>query len=115
MKKALKLLVIFSVFFVLSSFVSGVKLLSYNITGKVYFEDIPYPHTRGLLPGANVVVYKMNTPILGSVSNVNGEYSLTVPDNATSIRFIYLGCDTVVVPLSGSSNRTIDATIYFPE
>lgn len=52
------------------------------------------------LPGVSVVV-KGTT--VGTVTDFNGDYVLTVPDNATTLVFSFVGMETVEIPIS---NRT---------
>ena len=57
------------------------------------------------LPGVNVVVKNSST---GTVTNMDGNYSLSVPENATLV-FSFIGYITQEVPVNGRS--TIDVNI----
>lgn len=52
------------------------------------------------LPGVNVVVQGTTT---GTVTDVNGDYSLTVPDQGGALVFTFVGMETQEVPISGRS------------
>ena len=66
-----------------------------TITGKVTDQDTG----EGII-GANVVV--QNTTV-GTVTDFDGSYSLTVPESATMLVFSYTGYNTVEVPLTSES------------
>lgn len=59
------------------------------------------------LPGVNITVPE-NTSV-GTSTDENGEYSLTVPDDAESLAFSFIGYERLVVPIEGRS--TIDVTL----
>ena len=48
------------------------------------------------LPGANVVVSEST---IGTITNMNGQYSISIPSNATSLHFSYIGYTDQVVPI----------------
>ncbi|TVR14578.1 MAG: SusC/RagA family TonB-linked outer membrane protein [Balneolaceae bacterium] len=60
-----------------------------TITGTVTFAEDDSP-----LPGANVVV--MDTQI-GTVTDVDGNYSLTIPEDTEQLQFSYVGMQTQLV------------------
>ncbi|SFD69052.1 SusC/RagA family TonB-linked outer membrane protein [Thermophagus xiamenensis] len=85
------------VFFALTLFLS-VSFVSLSqeirVTGKV-------TDTNGEpLPGVNIVVQGTTT---GTITNINGEYSLSVPEDA-SLRFNFVGFEPIVVPVE---NRNV--------
>jgi hypothetical protein len=50
------------------------------------------------LPGVSV---KLRGSTLGTVTNVNGKYSLTMPDGNGTLEFGFLGFTTQEVPVKG--------------
>lgn len=60
----------------------------------------------GALPGVNVVVQGTTT---GTVTDFDGNYSINVPEGATTLVFSYIGYTTQQVPISGRS--TINVTM----
>ena len=65
------------------------------ITGTVSSADDQTP-----LPGVNVFVPNSN---IGSITDVNGKYSVKVPSGTNSLEFSFIGMKTVTIPL-GASN-----------
>jgi TonB-linked SusC/RagA family outer membrane protein len=61
---------------------------------------------EGAIPGVTVTV-KGTT--LGAITDVNGKYSLTVPANATSLLFSYIGMKSQEIAIEGRT--TIDAVL----
>ncbi|TRX58418.1 TonB-dependent receptor [Fulvivirga sp. M361] len=63
------------------------------------------------LPGASVIVKGTS---IGTVSDLNGSYTLEVPDDATTLIFSYVGYLTEEVPIAGKSvidhQLTLDIT-----
>jgi TonB-linked SusC/RagA family outer membrane protein len=94
MKKLFLLIVLFV-------FVSGYTLLAQTIviTGTV----TSAVEGEGPIPGVTVVV-KGTT--VGAITDVNGEYSITVPTTATTLVFTYIGMKSQEVQISG---RTVIA------
>lgn len=70
-----------------------------NVTGKV-------SDASGPVPGANVVVKGTS---VGSVTDFDGNYSITVPQGATTLVFSFIGLTTQEVAIGGRS--TIDITM----
>lgn len=70
-----------------------------NITGKVTDGESGEP-----LPGVNVLV--KNTTI-GTVTDVNGNYSLNVPDEAATLVFSSVGYNTKEVQIAGRSTINV--------
>ena len=56
------------------------------------------------IPGVNIVV-KGTT--IGSSTNINGDYSLNVPDKEATLVFSFIGYVTKEVPIAGKSNLNI--------
>lgn len=72
-----------------------------TISGTVVAED-------GLpLPGVNIFV--VGTEDVGTSTNIDGEYQLTVPEGYTELRFSFIGYQTVVLPIDG--REVIDLTM----
>lgn len=60
---------------------------------------------RGLpLPGVTIVVTGTTT---GTVTNTDGEFSLTVPAQANSLQFSFVGMTTQEIPLDGRTTITV--------
>jgi TonB-linked SusC/RagA family outer membrane protein len=97
MKKLFLLIVLFV-------FVSGFTLLAQTITitGTVNSAVAG----EGPIPGVTVVA-KGTT--IGSVTDVNGKYSITVPTNVTTLVFTYIGMKPQEVLIEG--RKVIDATL----
>ncbi len=74
-----------------------------NISGKVKDE------TGEPIPGANVVV--KNTTI-GTITDANGEFSLQIPDDATTLVFSYVGMNEEEVEIG---NRTFIEISMIPD
>lgn len=84
------------VFFMLSVMLVGTAFAqSKTVTGTVTASDDGSP-----LPGVTVVVSGTNE---GTQTDLNGKYSLTVPSNATSLTFSYIGFESQSVVVG---NRT---------
>lgn len=70
-----------------------------TVTGIVTADD-------GLpLPGVNVVV--VGTDDLGTVTNIDGEYQINVPDGFNELRFTYIGYQTIVVAIDGRNEINV--------
>src|SRR5690242_18435068 len=74
---------------------SGVVAQDRNVTGKVTSAEDGSP-----LPGVNVVI---KGSAIGTVTDVNGAYSLSVPPEATLV-FSFIGLTSVEIPVG---ERTI--------
>jgi iron complex outermembrane receptor protein len=81
---------------------AGVAVAQNTVTGKV----TGYEDKHGL-PGVSVVV-KNSTPIIGTSTDINGNYSISVPDNATLV-FSYTGMAQQEYSVAGKS--TIDVVM----
>ncbi len=91
MKKIITLLVTFA-FMGISALYAQTKIITGTVTSGVQGE--------GALPGVAVSV-KGTT--VGTFTDVNGKYSLAVPQNATTIVFSYVGMKTQEIPIEGRS------------
>ena len=91
MKKLFLLIVLFV-------FVSGLSLMAQTrvIKGTV----TSAVEGEGLIPGVTVMV-KGTT--IGALTDVDGKYSITVPTDATTLIFSYIGMKSIEVPIEGRS------------
>src|SRR5690554_2318083 len=69
------------------------KLTSNSVRGKV-FDNNGQP-----LPGANVVV---EGTTIGTVTDLDGNYSITIPNNSSQLTFSFIGYDSKTLPISNS-------------
>lgn len=60
------------------------------------------------LPGVNVMV---TGTTIGTITNAAGDFSLDVPDNATTLTFSYIGYLTQEVTLNGSDQLDVQLTV----
>src|SRR5450759_3186516 len=92
---------------VLLVFVSGYTLFAQAvvITGKVASSV----EGEGIIPGVTVVI-KGTT--IGTITDVNGKYSLTAPVNAKTLVFSYIGMKTQEVDIAG---RTVIDYVMQPD
>jgi TonB-dependent SusC/RagA subfamily outer membrane receptor len=97
MKKLFLLIVLF-VFVSVSALMAQTKLISGTITSSVEGE--------GVIPGASVVV-KGTT--IGATTDINGKYSFSAPQNATTLVISFIGMKTQEVDIAGRS--TIDVSL----
>jgi len=91
MKKLFLLIVLF-VFVGVSTLMAQTKSISGTVTSSVEGE--------GAIPGVTVQV-KGTT--VGANTDANGKYSITVPDNATTLVFSYIGMKKAEVEINGRS------------
>ena len=89
-----KVVILLSCFFLLG--LIGVYGQTRTITGKVVSSDDNTP-----IPGVSVSV-KGTT--LGTVTNMDGNYTLSVPQTATSLMYSFVGYRTIEVAIEGRSN-----------
>ncbi|MCG6189059.1 SusC/RagA family TonB-linked outer membrane protein [Maribellus maritimus] len=89
-----KLLTLLMVIFV----TIGSAMAQKEISGTVTSEGVP-------LPGVTVFV-KGST--IGSVTDADGNYNLSVPDNATTLVFSFIGMKTQEVEIGNQSNIGVD-------
>lgn len=69
------------------------KLTANSVRGKV-FDSNGQP-----LPGANVVV---EGTTIGTVTDFDGNYSITIPNNSSQLTFSFIGFDSRTLPISNS-------------
>lgn len=62
--------------------------------------------TGGTLPGVNVLIKGTSQ---GTATDMNGKYSLTVPDAQDTLIFSYIGYESKVVPINGQ--QSIDVSL----
>jgi TonB-linked SusC/RagA family outer membrane protein len=72
----------------------------YEVTGKVTSAE-----DGAVLPGVSVVVQGTT---IGTVTNFDGEYAITVPQRATSLMFSFVGMRTTEVALDGSTTINVE-------
>jgi len=65
-----------------------------TVSGEVIAADDGLP-----LPGVNILV--VGTDDVGTVTNIDGEYQLTVPEGYNELRFSFIGYRPVVIPIDG--------------
>ncbi|MGD0341336.1 MAG: SusC/RagA family TonB-linked outer membrane protein [Bacteroidales bacterium] len=90
----MKQLSLMIVLFVLSisSLIAQTKVVSGRVTSSVQGE--------GVIPGVTVTVKGTN---LGALTDVNGRFSITAPQNASTIVFSYIGMKTQEIDIAGRS------------
>lgn len=91
-------------FFLLLLAVAGMQLVyaqGLQVTGKVTNAADGQP-----IPGVSIVV---RGTTIGTITDVDGTYKLTVPSNAVSLMFSFVGMKTVEVPIEGRT--TIDVAM----
>ncbi len=76
--------------------VNLVQAQGMKITGTVTSAEDGSP-----IPGVNVVVNE--NPTIGTTTNIDGQYTLTVPSDATALRFGFVGMKDVVEQINGRS------------
>ena len=54
--------------------------------------------------GGNVLVKGLNK---GTMTNIDGKYTIDVPDSATTLVISYIGYKKVIIPVNGKTNFTI--------
>ncbi len=80
---------------------SGIELQQLSVSGTVTDASTAAP-----MPGVNVVVKGTN---IGTLTDINGKYSITVPDQNAVLAFSFIGYITMEQPVSGKT--TIDVAI----
>lgn len=86
--------------------------LGYNTLPPVYGKEITrvqghvYDRSRNPLVGVNV---RIEGTTIGTVTDYNGRYSITIPSGASNLVFTYVGYTSKIVPISGSQ---IDVILY---
>lgn len=84
-----------------SRLISPVKIYEKEISGTVIDGETNTP-----LPGVNILAKGTN---VGTVTDIDGEYRLTVPDNVTTLVFSSIGYTTQEVAIEG--NNIIDVNL----
>jgi hypothetical protein len=69
------------------------KLASNSVRGKVM------DSSGGPLPGGNVVV---EGTTIGTVTDMEGNYSITIPNGSSQLTYSYIGFDSQTLPVSGA-------------
>ena len=69
------------------------KLTTNSVRGKVMGTN------REPLPGANVVV---EGTTIGAVADMEGNYSITIPNNSSQLTFSYIGYNSRTLPITGA-------------
>ncbi|CAN5361025.1 hypothetical protein BH23BAC1_BH23BAC1_45060 [soil metagenome] len=86
----------------------GYLILFFSIHDKALAQQSPVSgivtSDDGPLPGANVVVKGTTT---GTISDVNGNFSLNVPSLEDVLIFSYIGMVSQEVPINGRTNINI--------
>ena len=72
----------------------GVAIAQKTVTGVVTDE------TKSPLPGVSIVVKGTN---VGTVSDVDGKFSLSVPESAKTLMFSFIGMKVQELPIEGES------------
>jgi iron complex outermembrane recepter protein len=93
-----------NLFFVLLSFLSFTSLAQVVVSGKVVDADIQQP-----LPGANVIVKgKVDK---GTVSDVNGKFSIRMDANAEALEVSFVGYEPVKIKLGATTQNLVISLI----
>ncbi len=69
------------------------KTFSNTVNGRV-FDNTGQP-----LPGASVIV---DGTTIGTITDMDGNYSITIPNNSSSLKYSFIGFNTQTLPVSGS-------------
>lgn len=67
------------------------KLIQNSVRGRVI------DNTGNPLPGANVMV---EGTTIGTITDMNGNYSITVPDNSNQLNFSFIGFNSQILPIT---------------
>jgi hypothetical protein len=93
--------------------------LNYNVLPPSYSNQVSrvsgkvMDNFQNSIPGANVVVQGTT---IGAVTDISGNYSLTIPANASNIIYSFIGYQTKTLPISGSTmNVSLDEDIRILE
>lgn len=96
-----------TLFFTMLLFLGGIALNAQTrqITGTVTSAEDGEP-----IPGVSIVV---EGTTLGTVSNMDGEYSLEVPEDAQTLIFSFVGMKVIEVPIEGTTvNVSMESEFY---
>ncbi|MCY1722067.1 TonB-dependent receptor [Prolixibacteraceae bacterium Z1-6] len=87
-------------------FLAGIVLGQVTITGTVYDED------GVTIPGVNVMIPGTMT---GTITDFDGNYTLSVPEGTERLQFSYVGYKTVTLPLDGKTTLNVTLEEDFAE
>ena len=76
-----------------------------NQQGKVTYKGVVIDDTDMPLPGVSVT-YK-HAKGSGAITNIDGEFQITVPDNVHELTFSYVGMKTQTIRVSGNKKITV--------
>lgn len=62
------------------------------------------------LPGVNIIAESDDDKVGGTITDINGEYTINVPSNATKLVFIFIGKKTVTEIIGGRNNIDVGMT-----
>ena len=74
-----------------------------KVTGKTTYKGVVIDDTDMPLPGVNIT-YR-NAKGAGAITDVNGEFTITVPDNVHNLIFSYVGMINQTVRVAGTSGK----------
>ena len=74
-----------------------------KVTGKTTYKGVVIDDTDIPLPGVNIT-YR-NAKGAGAITDVNGEFTITVPDNVHNLIFSYVGMMNQTVRVAGTSGK----------
>ncbi len=80
-------------------FISGISYAQHTVKGVVYEAG-----NKSTLPGVNVV---QEGTVVGTITDSNGNYSLTVDDENATLVFSFIGFKTQKVPIKGRSEINV--------
>jgi hypothetical protein len=84
--------------------------LNYNILPPTYLRQvnrvsgIVFDSNHDPMPGVTVMV---NGTTIGTVTDISGNYSLTVPSNATNLSYSFIGFKQKTLPISGQTMNVV--------
>jgi TonB-linked SusC/RagA family outer membrane protein len=94
--------ILFMILLLVAGFWQQARAQDRTVTGKVLDKA-----TNQGLPGVTVIV--KNRPTVGTSTNIDGVYSLSVPANATTLVYSFVGYASQEIALTGAS--TVDVTL----
>jgi hypothetical protein len=84
------------------------------VTGTVFYSNGLPPNHPNLekwrLPGAHVIAFENDSMLVAyaTTTDIEGNYSLNVPTNATKLLYIFIGTNSQEVPLRVDSVYNVD-------
>lgn len=78
--------------------ITGIVFGQVTITGTVYDDE------GVTLPGVSVAVPETS---IGTITNIEGRYSLQVPDASRQLQFSFIGFQSVTIPLNGKTTLNV--------